>query len=167
MPNNQQIVSVMRLLFIFFLTFYTLQPLLAQNSNNYFQVLTNTGLNFNLDEPNDIENGKTLTNALTLRLKTKNQNCSVYARLYNYSAPAGFYPSSSPLYLDWTSDNSNNAGNLVTTSNSIESYDKLLFTQPKSATVFSYYYNLYLSAVGYDYPPGNYNFTLLFTMTQP
>jgi hypothetical protein len=107
----------MRLLFVLFFIFYRLHALFAQNPNNYFEVLTNTGLNFNLDNATDIENNQTLNNALTLRLKTNNQNCSEYARLFSYLAPAGFYL-------------------------------------------------LCLSAVGYDYPTGSYNFTLQFTMPQ-
>ena len=142
----------------------------AQNSNNYLQVFTNTGINFLIDDPAALENPQTINGAFTIRVRTKKKTCYVYARISNYNAPSGFYPASSPLALDWTGDSSPNAFNITTAPITLEAYDKLLFSQPKmsnSPSYYQFYYDLKLSGLSYDYPPGNYNFTILFTMTHP
>lgn len=139
----------------------------AQSSTNYLQLFTNMGLNFTLNEPSDVENIQTLSNAITLKVRTQT-NCSVYARISSYNVPSGFYIVDSPLQLDWVSDNSSTTGNLVTGAFDLSTFDQRLFTQTKTGgNVYYYNYNLVLQPVGYDYPPGNYNFTLMFTMTQP
>lgn len=143
---------------------------LGQNANNYIQIYTNAGINFTIDEPASLETPQTITNAITIRLRCRKKASNVYARISNFNVPPGFYATNSPLYLDWTSDTSPNTSNLSTVPIQLEVYDKLLFTQPKMSQSPSYYqynYALKLDGLSYDYPPGNYNFTILFTMTQP
>jgi hypothetical protein len=142
----------------------------AQLFSNYIDVNTNSILNFTINDAASLENSQTINNAISIRVRSVTNACRVYARLSNFTAPAGFYPSTSPLALDWTSDTSPNAGSLAKNLISLEVTDKLLFTQPQMFFLYSYYqfnYNLVLQNLSYDYPPGYYNFTILFTMTQP
>lgn len=144
--------------------------MLGQNANNYLQLTVYNGLNFYINDPLDLESAQTIGNALKIRIRCRSKTAAIYARLYSYNAPSGFYPSSSPLWLHWSSDTSPNVSLASTSPISVETYDKLLFTQPKmsnSPSYYEFYYNFQLSGLSYDYPPGNYNFTIMFTMTQP
>lgn len=154
-----------------FLTFYLLLmfaiTLHAQNSNNYLQINTNMGLNFVCNSPESLENDQTLSGALTVMVKSKNNNCSIYAKISSFIGPSGFTTTTYPIQLDYTSTNSNKASNIISTALTLTSVDQRLFNQSSSGTLFSYYYNLILKAPGYTYPLGHYNFVILFTMTQP
>jgi hypothetical protein len=90
----------------------------------------------------------------------------MYARISSYTVPAGFVPTGSPLALVFGSTNSNLYSNLASQV-TLQTTDQLLFTQAKTSNVFDYYYHLKLFAIGYDYIPGNYTYTVTFTMTQP
>lgn len=141
--------------------------LYAQNSNNYLQVNTNTGLNFVCNSPESLENDQTISGAFTVMVRSKNRNCSIYAKVSSFIGPSGFSTTIYPIQLDYTSTNSNKASNIVSTALTLTSVDQRLFTQSSSNNLFSYYYNLILKAPGYTYPLGHYNFVILFTMTQP
>jgi len=143
---------------------------LAQNSNNYIQIFANTGLNFSITDATNIETDQTLNNAITIRVKSKTSNCSVYAKISSYSYPSSYVPTSSLIALDWTGDNSNKDYSLNQSAILLQPYDQLLFTQrkmPSSSNVYDFYYNLVFKSPGYSLVPGNYNFTIMFTMTQP
>jgi len=142
----------------------------AQNSNNYLQIFANTGLNFTIDDPSAIENDQVLNNAITIRVKSKTSNCSIFAKISSFSYPFSYIPINSLIALDWTSDNSNKDYNLITGAISLQSFDQLLFNQrkmPSSSNFYDYNYNLIFKSPGYSLVPGNYNFTIMFTMTQP
>lgn len=151
------------LVLLWYLPFYAT----AQNATNNLQLYTNTGLNFTCSDPAELENDQTIAGAITLVVRTKSSNCSIYARMSSFLGPSGFVTGTYPIQLDWISDNSPNAGNLVTSAFTLTSSDQRLFTQSKTSKTYSFNYNLILKAPGYTYPPGHYNFTILFTMTQP
>lgn len=139
----------------------------GKNDNqNYLQVNTHQGLNFSCSTPSDLENPQTINSALTLTFKSKKQDCSMHVKVSSYNIPRGADPNDIPLELLWTSDNSQNAVNVVRTL-SLSKYDQQLFAQPAKSQTFHFRYDLRLKALGYDYPSGHYNYTLMFTMTQP
>ena len=157
----------MRLLLSFFCLLLPLSKIYAQNSNNYLQISANTGLNFTCNSINTIENSQTISGALTITVKSRNNSCSIYARISAFNCPTGFSTSTYPVQLDYTSTNSNKYANLVTAPITLTSVNQRLFTQTSSSNVFNYYYNLIWLATDYSFPVGNYNFTITYTMTQP
>lgn len=138
----------------------------SANNNNYLDVNLNSNLNFTINQPEELENTQTLTNAIRLNFMTKRKNCGIYAKVASYTAPYGADKTNVPLELKHRSDNSNNVSSLVTTPLHLTTYDQRLFIQPKSKQEYNFYYDLRLMPLGYDYPEGQYNFTLMFTMTQ-
>lgn len=157
----------MRFFLLITLLLFPLSSLFAQNSNNYLEVITNTSLNFTCDAPEDLENDQTINNAITLRVRSRNSNCTISARLSTYIGPAGFSTTTYPLQLDYTSTNSTRSYNLNANPITLTTSNLTLFNQYNSNSVFNYYYNLIFKAPGYTYPLGQYNFVILFTMTQP
>ncbi|HRO43833.1 MAG TPA: hypothetical protein PL009_13435 [Flavipsychrobacter sp.] len=139
---------------------------LAQNDDNFLQVNTNTTLSFIMDEPSDIETTQTLQNAISVQVRSKKDDCSISAKLTSFSYPTSYVPSSSMIALDWVSDNSNKDYNLNTGPISLTTMDQTIFSQKKHPHTFTYNYNLLFYPSGYNMVPGNYNFTILFTMTQ-
>lgn len=139
----------------------------SQNSTNQLILSTNTGLNYSCTDPTDLETDTRIASALTLTVKTAASNCSIYARIFYFSGPSGFTTTTYPLDIDWTSDTSPNAGNLVTARLSLTASDQRLFTQPRTSSTYAFNYDLWLDAPGYNYPVGHYNYIILFTMTQP
>lgn len=136
-------------------------------AKNYLEVEAQTGLNFSVTGPNDFENPQTKTNAIKLKFKTKDKDCSVYAKVSDYTTPKGADKSNIPLELELRNDNGKKTMSLVTTAIQLTNYDQRLFVQPKDKQAFNFFYDLRLQPLGYDYPEGQYNFTILFTMTQP
>lgn len=157
----------MRLFLLTYLLLLSAGAIYAQNSNNYLEVNTNTGLNFTCNDPSDLENDQTISGALTVRIRSRNNSCGVYAKISSFIGPPGFSTTTYPIQLDYTSTNSNRANGIITNPITLTTTNQLLFQQLSSNSVFSYYYNLILKAPGYTYPLGHYNFVILFTMTQP
>lgn len=139
----------------------------AQNSTNYIQVLTNGSLTFNIDGADDLESVQTKYNAITLRVASKARACNVYARVSNYSVPSGFIPSDSPIKLDYTSTTSPTVTYVYSSPLELSLYDQLLFSENKNGSLYNFNYNLMVGPLDYSYVPGNYSFTILFTMVQP
>ncbi len=139
----------------------------GNSNNNYLEVNANRNLYFKCSSPSDLEQPQILNNAIGLKFKTKNSNCSIYAKVSNYSVPRRGNANDIPLQLAWNSDNSPNAYNLIKQPITLTKFDQRLFVQPKKSQTFHFSYDLRLKELGYDYPAGRYNFTILFTMTQP
>lgn len=158
-------ILVNRLFIISILFLFTGFACRAQNNNNYIEVVSNTSLNFSLNTVTEIETDQTKTGAITVQVKNRNSTRSVNARISNFSMPQGFYPEDSPLQLDYTSDNTNNAYNIITTPLTMTTTAQRLFThgQHPNNSEYSIYYNLIMKETDWDYPPGNYTFTLEFT----
>lgn len=133
----------------------------------YLEVNTNRGLSFKCTKPEDLEQTQVINNAITLKFKTKKSNCSIHAKVTNYTVPRGGNSSVIPLELLYSSSNSSNATNLITQPIQLTRYDQQLFVQPKKSQTFQFRYDLRLKPLGYESPAGRYNFTVLFTMTQP
>ena len=158
----------MRLLVLsFIIAILPLTAIFGQNANNNIAITANTGLNFTCNSISTIENDQTLSNAITVTVKSRNNSCSIYARISSFLGPSGFSTSTYPIQLDYVSTNSNKYANLITAPLTLTSVNQRLFTQTSTTSTFNYYYNLIFKATNYDFPVGNYNFTITFTMTQP
>lgn len=139
----------------------------GSSSNNYLDVNTQTNLQFSVTQSEQFENVQTVHNAIKIQFKTKNKNADIYAKVTDYSTPPGADRANIPIALKHRQDNSGNAYSLVTTPLQLTYQDQRLFVQPKSNQAFNFFYDLQLLPLGYDYPEGQYNFTIMFTMTQP
>jgi lipopolysaccharide export system protein LptC len=137
------------------------------SNNNYLEVNTQTSLQFSVTQPEQFENVQTVHNAIKLQFKTKSKNADIYAKVADYSPPSGADRANIPIALKHSQDNSGNAYSLVTTPLQLTYQDQRLFVQPKANQAFNFFYDLQLLPLGYDYPEGQYNFTIMFTMTQP
>lgn len=137
------------------------------NKNNYIEVNTLSNLQFSITQPEEFENTQTVHNGIKLQIKTRNSNSSVYAKIADYTTPSGANKNTVPLALKHRQDNSGNVYGLVTTQLQLTYQDQRLFVQPKANQNFNFFYDLQLLPLGYDYPEGQYNFTIMFTMTQP
>lgn len=135
-------------------------------NNTSFDVQVNSGLNFTLSQPDHLENKQTIYNALKLQLKSKKNDCSVYAKVTNYTTPNGAPSNSIPLELEHRNNTSKKVYGLVNNLQ-LTHYDQQLFSNKKDNSNNNFFYDLNLLPLGYDYPEGQYNFTILFTMTQP
>lgn len=153
-------------LFTFFFSLFFIETSLAQDANNFLQVNTNTTLNFIFDDPSDIESPQIIPNAISIQVRSKDKSCNISARLSAFTYPYSFVPSSSMIALHWSSDNSNKDYNLNPNPVYLTAMDQTLFSQNKHPQTFTYNYNLLLEPAGYNMVPGNYSFTILFTMTQ-
>lgn len=137
------------------------------DKHNYLEVSNLSNLQFSVMQQEDFENTQTVHNGIKLHIKTRNNNTSLYARITDYTTPAGADKSIIPLALKHRLDNSGNVNSLVTIPLQLTYQDQRLFMQPKANQAFNFFYDLQLLPLGYDYPEGQYNFTIMFTMTQP
>lgn len=137
------------------------------DNQNYMEVNTGGVLSFSCNSPEHFENKQIINNAISLKFKTKDSDCSIYAKISQLNTPSSASTSDISLYLDWTSDNSHDATALQTDPVRLTSTDQRLFVQPKKSQTFHFNYNLELGPLSYDAPAGQYTFTILFTMTQP
>ncbi len=137
------------------------------DNQNYLEVNVNSTLSFSCETPEDLENVQTINNAFRLKFKTKNSDCSIYAKVSNFTTPSGGNPNDIPLELQYISDNSSSAYSLIRTPVKLTNVDQRLFVQPRKSQTFQYYYDLRMAPVGYDFRAGQYSYTITFTMTQP
>ena len=139
----------------------------AQSNNLSLNVIS--PWNFIINDASKLETAQVITNAFRLSVFTKTSSCSVLARISNYTAPVGFFPTSNPIAIDFTSTTcpTSKYSNLLTQPVTLSGTNQLLFKQAKIDATYFYYYNLNLEALGYDYIPGNYTWDITFTMTQP
>jgi len=139
-------------------------------ANNYITLQFNTGLNFNINTPEELETSTTINNAFTIKVLNNSDAAYVYVRISAWNYPNHWVPVDNyPLQVIWSSDNSPNATNVAGTT-TVTTANQLLFKQPKHTgnTAYNFNYKLRLLPLGYsDYIPGNYNYTFTFTMTEP
>ena len=149
-------------------------PAFAQDHDNYIEVVANTSLYFNINTVTEMESDQTYQNAITIRMRNEDRTRNVSVSVWYASGPPGFTPTSPyPIKLDWTSDNSTNASNLITNPIQLTNTSQRLFTQAKKNNyLFTFNYDLVFMATNWSYPPtspGHYQYLyyILFTMTNP
>lgn len=141
------------------------------NSDNYIRCDLTTNLRFDINSTSLVENPQTLSNAIMLTVASKRNDATIYA-----SIPGGITTSTSTpmpagniiLKYNHTTCPSKQQKNVITSELPLNTGSTLLFRQGKKSNLTAYwYYDVKIPALGYSYMPGNYNFTIMFTMTQP
>ena len=125
-----------------------------------------TGLtNFNFNTASSLENAQVSVNAFSLSVYSF-YNFSVYAKVLSVSSSSGITMPASlvAIKLNTVSPSRSANFNPITMSANnqqiIQSYSTLL-------RYVTYTYNLIVGPIGYNYPPGNQLFLILFTLTVP
>lgn len=120
-------------------------------------------LHFLFNNATDLLLPKTINNAIELAIKIKQENTNVFAHL-GYSNQG---ITALPLALRLASTSSSNSSVPANTINLYAS-PTLLFSQPASAQGtkhYSFFYDVILTPSSEIIPPGNYNFSIHFTIT--
>lgn len=141
------------------------------NSTNYLQFNLVSSITGTLNTESLLENPQTLVNAFYLKVRTERKDCYVYASIpsgITTTAPTSM--ASSNVILDYRSTTCPSAqqGSINQSDIPMSATNSLLFWQKrKNGTIANWYYDVKIPALGYTYAPGDYNFTIQFTMTQP
>lgn len=152
---------------IFLLLTSPLQILAQGNGNNKISVQANRPIQFSYNNIEELQQQKVLTNALELKLKVKEYSWNVFASLI--ADNNSFYNTfNNKLALRLQNYDSYNA-NISRTEVVLSQTQALLFTQP--AVQHSQHFNFYYDVVLYPFtnfvPSGQFNFSIVFTMTRP
>lgn len=154
------------LLFICFVSFYANGS--AQNDRNQI-ILSSVPLNWTLSTPAQLENEQQISNAFTITALSNNaRGYSVFVRISNMTNTSGT-PMPASMNKFQLYNQAASTGSLpVTAKITLSQTDQLIITDSDKTnnTGDSFYYNAFIGPVGYDYAPGTYTFTVLFTMTQ-
>jgi hypothetical protein len=146
-------------------SFFNVLCVSAQNSTNNLTLAANS-VNFSLTTYAHLENEQSIANALTVSVKSASNTYRMYVRVSAVSTGNTIPVSKLAIQLTSSTVTANTFPatgkiSLSTTDQQISSNNK------KFSGTDSYTYKLFLGAIGYDYPPGTYTFTILFSMTQP
>lgn len=156
---------VLYFVFIFLPVFCT-----AQNTWTWVEVDVLNAPNFNLTTSADLETEQVIPNSLQVTVRSEFYYGSIYAAIPSgisskTSTPMSVgnvrlklnhttCPSSAQTWVEWDPVIMNNT-------------PSKLFTQRWLSGIQSWYYDVIVPPLGYAYQAGTYNFTLVFTMTQP
>jgi hypothetical protein len=138
----------------------------AQNSQNNIS-LTAINTSFTLNSVSAIETQQTTINAFQIGVNSRSSaNFSIRARVSASTSSTGTPLPASMLSLRCSSTSPPITANLNTvTLSTTDQFLQQIINSNKNNVTFNY--DLLLDPVGYNYAPGNYNLTILFTMSQP
>lgn len=158
----------LRILALWVMTVVNIVPASSQNKDNYLAI-SSVPLNFNLSSTFSLETEQVINNALTINVESK-KNYNIFVRVSNMTNTSGTPIPPNMLSLQLSGSDESSQSFPVTTRIYLSQTDQLIIsdknrTDKKKGDFF--YYDYYFGPLGYDYAPGNYTFTLLFTMTQP
>ncbi len=139
---------------------------IAQNSTNYLKFVQNSAISFTLDTYAELENTQTVTNAFCLKEETASNTGHFYVKATAATTTTTPMPVSN-LVITYYSTTSTSYSSLATADIPLTGTNQLLFIQAKKSTAYNFCYSVKLPAIGYNYLPGTYTFTLTFTMTEP
>jgi hypothetical protein len=138
----------------------------AQNASNYI-LLTPTNVSFNIGTAAALEATTTITNSFKVTCRSRNGIYTVYLKISARSQSTNTPIPYNSLGVKLNAAPTGVSGNF----NEIylSTIDQLIIQGPGTSgtRVHDWTYNLLLKPLGYNIKPGSYNFTLLFTMTQP
>jgi hypothetical protein len=140
----------------------------GQNDDNNITI-SSVPLNFNLASTFSLENEQVINNALTIRVESK-KNYNVFVRISNMTNTSGTPIPPNMLSMQLSGSDESSQSFPVTTRIYLSQTNQLIIADKNRAankTGDSFFYDYYFGPLGYDYAPGIYTFTLLFTMTQP
>lgn len=137
----------------------------GQNKNNNI-TLTANNTSFSLTNVSTLETQQVRTNAFQIEANSKSSNTfSIRARVSSSTSSTGTPLPESMLALRLNSVSPTVTANYNTIP--LSTTDQLLQQVTTTNSPVTYNYDLLAGPVGYNYAPGNYNLTILFTMTQP
>jgi hypothetical protein len=141
----------------------------TQNSRNQI-LLTSAPLTWNLATTTQLESEQQINNALTITAHSNNAaGYNVYVRVSNMTNTSGTPMPASMNKFQLYNQSSSSGAAPVTAKITLSQTDQLIISDidrtNNSGDIF--YYNAFFGPVGYNYAPGTYTFTVLFTMTQP
>jgi hypothetical protein len=160
----------MKRMLVYFISLLTI-PIIsfAQEAHgDYLFITANAPIDFSYNTADELIQDKIISNAFELKLNSKAKTCSVYANLlFSGSVSNGI---TNQLALKLNHKNSASAVTTTTEIPLIPQAAQMLFTQPQMPANSSYYsfsYDLILHHSTSFINPANYNFSIIFTMTQP
>lgn len=137
----------------------------GQNGNNYLDVASSIK-NFNLNSVSALETEQVQSNAFSITVKSKSASFSVYAIISFYNSSNGFILPGGMLNLKLNNVSPSRSANYNEIP--ISGGNQLIIQSSKTNNnKVTYTFNLHFGPAGYEVPPGTYNATILFTMTQP
>jgi hypothetical protein len=137
----------------------------GQNKNNNLQ-LTASNTAFNFTNVSTLESQQVKTNAFQIVATSKSSNTfSVLAKVSSSTSSTGTPLPASMLAIRLNSVSPTVTANYNTIT--LSTIDQLLQQATTTNSPITYNYDLLAGPVGFTYAPGNYNLTILFTMTQP
>jgi hypothetical protein len=136
----------------------------SQDVNNYLSVSSSVK-NVNLNSVAALETEQIQSNAFAITIKSRNNSFSVYAAISFYSSSNGYVLPSNMLSIKLNNVNPSRTANFNEIP--ITGGNQLIIQGVKTNTsTVTYTYDMYVGPIGYDSPPGTYNATVLFTLTQ-
>jgi hypothetical protein len=160
-------ILIKLLLLVAFVSFYFNGY--TQNNRNQI-VLTSAPLTWTLSTTTQLENEQQISNAFNIRAySNSNTGYSVYVRVSNMTNTSGTPMPASMNKLQLYNQISSAGAAPVTAKITLSQTDqRIIHDVGKTDNIGDvFYYNAFFGPVGYDYAPGTYTFTVLFTMTQP
>jgi hypothetical protein len=141
----------------------------SQDANNRITI-TSSPISWSLTTAAQLETEQQLSNAITLHTYSSfNQGYRVYVRISNMTNTSGTPMPASMNKIQLFNQLSSNQVTAVTAKITLSQTNQLLITDANRTnnTGDLFYYTAFFGPVGYDYGPGTYTFTVLYTMTQP
>lgn len=164
----------MKKVLLTFLAIYTSlgysQQTFAQSANpdNNIALSINQPLIFSYNFADELAHDKIISNALELKVRAAQYNTDIYASISMPNADVTQFYRQMSLRLVNKTSTSAQAG--INTDTYLTNTPTLLFNQPRmvdNAPYYSFYYDVIMHPFTSQIRPGNYNFAILFTMTQP
>lgn len=127
--------------------------------------ISSTLKNFNLNSVTTLENEQIQTNAFAITILSRHNNFSVYASISFYSSSNGYVLPSGMLSIKLNTVVPSRTANFNDIP--ITGGNQLIIQGARTGTqAVTYRYNMNVGPMGFDVPPGTFNTTILFTMTQ-
>jgi hypothetical protein len=148
-----------------FLSLFCITTVYGQNNNNRIQLTANNTA-FNFSTVTTLETQQVKSNAFQIVATSKaSNNFSILAKVSSSTSSTGTPLPASMLavHLNSVTPTVTANFNTITLSNN----DQLLQQINTTNSPITFNYDLLTGPVGYNYAPGTYNLTVLFTMTQP
>ena len=141
----------------------------AQGSTDFISYSANAPISFNLNSTNDLLSPQTITNAFCLSTQSKSKNAYYYVQASSSTSTSTPMPVSN-MILSFYSTTCPSGGytSLNTADIALSVSSQLLFEQFRQHVMpYNFCYSVKIPAVGTTYRAGTYNFSILFTMTEP
>jgi len=139
------------------------------NPDNNLSLTVNQPLIFSYNFADELVHDKIINNALELKVRSAQYNTNIYANLSLTGGDISQFTQQISLRLRNKTSISAAAGS--NTDIYLGNAPALLFYQPRmvdnTTPYYSFYYDVVMHPFTYQVRPGTYNFSILFTMTQP